>query len=63
MPPVRPAPPSVSPAVVSRTALMILAVVACGAVLYWLRNIFTPLALALFLAVLIDGLVRLIRKG
>ncbi|MDX9997947.1 MAG: AI-2E family transporter [Phenylobacterium sp.] len=62
MPPVRPAPPSVSPAVVSRTALMILAVVACGAVLYWLRNIFTPLALALFLAVLIDGLVRLIRK-
>ncbi|HEX2561497.1 AI-2E family transporter [Phenylobacterium sp.] len=46
----------------SKTALIILAVVACGAVLYWLREIFTPLALALFLAVLIDGLVRLIRK-
>lgn len=62
MPPARPAPPTVPPAVVSRTALVILAVVACGAVLFWLRNIFTPLALALFLAVLIDGLVRLIRK-
>lgn len=62
MPPARSAPPSVPPAVVSKTALVILAVVACGAVLYWLREIFTPLALALFLAVLIDGLVRLIRK-
>lgn len=62
MPSPRSAPPPVPPAVVSKTALVILAVVACGAVLYWLREIFTPLALALFLAVLIDGLVRLIRK-
>ncbi|HEY9218427.1 MAG TPA: AI-2E family transporter [Phenylobacterium sp.] len=58
----RPAPPTVPPAVISKTALVILAVVACGAVLYWLRGMFTPLALALFLAVMIDGLVRLIRK-
>lgn len=62
MPPARPAPPTVPPAVVSKTALVILAVIACGAVLFWLRNILTPLALALFLAVLIDGLVRLLRK-
>ncbi|MET0294311.1 MAG: AI-2E family transporter, partial [Phenylobacterium sp.] len=45
-----------------RTAQSILAVIGVGAVLYWLRDIFTPLALALFMAVLIDGLARLIRK-
>src|SRR5688572_18341252 len=54
--------PPVPPAVVSKTALVILAVVACGAVLYWLRGIFTPLALAIFLAIMIDGLVRLLNK-
>lgn len=47
---------------VSRTALVILAVIACGAVLYWLRGIFTPLALAVFLAIMIDGLARVMAK-
>lgn len=43
---------------VARNALVILAVIACGAVLYLLHGIFTPLALAIFLAVTIDGLSR-----
>jgi len=47
---------------ISRTALVILAVIACGAVLYMLHGIFTPLALAVFLAVMIDGFARIIRK-
>lgn len=46
----------------ARPALVILAVIACGAVLFWLHDIFTPLALAIFLAVMIDGLARVIRK-
>ena len=47
---------------VSRTALVILAVIAAGATLYWLRSILTPLALAVFLAVMIDGFARVIRS-
>lgn len=47
---------------ISRTALVILAVIACGAVLYLLHGIFTPLALAVFLAVMIDGFARIIIK-
>jgi len=46
---------------VTRTALVILAVIACGAALYLLRGILTPLALAVFLAVMIDGFARVIR--
>ena len=46
---------------VSRNALVILAVIASGATLYWLAPIFTPLALALFLAVMIDGLARVLQ--
>src|ERR1044072_3480967 len=45
---------------VSRNALVILAVVAVGAVLYLLADILTPLALALFLAVMIDGFARVL---
>ena len=46
---------------VSRNALVILAVMAGGATLYWLAPILTPLALALFLAVMIDGLARVLQ--
>ncbi|WP_374575076.1 AI-2E family transporter [Phenylobacterium sp.] len=46
---------------VSRNALVILAVIACGAVLHVLSDIFTPLALAAFLAVMIDGMARSVR--
>ncbi|MFN3521494.1 MAG: AI-2E family transporter [Phenylobacterium sp.] len=53
---------TVQPSAVSRNALVILAVIACGAVLYLLHGIFTPLALAVFLAVMIDGLARGIRR-
>jgi predicted PurR-regulated permease PerM len=45
---------------VSRNALVILAVIAAGATLYWLADILTPLALAMFLAVMIDGFARVL---
>lgn len=54
-------PASGEPSAVARTALVILAAVACGAALYWLRDILTPLALAVFLAIMIDGLVRVLK--
>lgn len=47
---------------VSRNALLILAVIAGGAALYWLSSILTPLALALFLAVMIDGFARVLQQ-
>lgn len=43
---------------VSRNALVILATIAGGAIIYWLADILTPLALALFLAVMIDAFAR-----
>lgn len=43
---------------VSRNALAILATIAGGVVLYLLADILTPLALALFLALMIDGFAR-----
>lgn len=54
-------PSSGEPSTVARTALVILAAIACGAALYWLRDILTPLALAVFLAIMIDGLVRVLK--
>lgn len=50
------------PQIVSRNALVILAVIAAGAVLYWLRGILTPLALAVFLAIMIDGFARVLYR-
>lgn len=44
----------------TRNATVVLAVVACGAALYWLRGILTPLALAVFLAVMVDGFARVL---
>jgi AI-2 transport protein TqsA len=46
---------------VSRNALVILATIAAGAVLYLLADILTPLALAIFLALMIDGFARVLQ--
>jgi len=45
---------------VARNALVLLAVIATGATLYWLAGILTPLALAVFLAIMIDGFARVL---
>jgi predicted PurR-regulated permease PerM len=42
----------------SRNAVVLIAVVVGGAAVYWLRDILTPLALAIFLLLMIDGLAR-----
>ena len=46
----------------ARNALLVIAAVAAGGALFWLRTILTPLALALFLMVIIDGLSRVLRR-
>ncbi len=46
----------------SRNALVIIAVILAGAALHWLADIITPLLLAVFLYVMIDGLARTIRS-
>ena len=45
---------------VARTATVIMAVILTGYALYWMRDILTPLALAVFLLVMVDGAARLI---
>ena len=45
-----------------RNALVVLAVVAVGAALAWMRAILTPLALAIFLLIMVDGFARAIRN-
>lgn len=47
---------------VARNAVVIVAVIAAGAALFWLRGILTPLALAIFLAVMIDGFARILAE-
>jgi predicted PurR-regulated permease PerM len=47
---------------VTRNAVVCLAVVAVGAALYWLRDILTPLAMAIFLLIMIDGVKRFIEE-
>jgi AI-2 transport protein TqsA len=47
---------------VSRVAMVLIAVIAAGAALRWLAGILTPLALAVFLAIMIDGFARVIAK-
>lgn len=54
----RPGPVSVRPEGIGRNALVVLAVIASGAALYWMRGILTPLALAMFLAIMIDSFAR-----
>lgn len=43
---------------IARNSLVILAVIASGGALYWLGDILTPLALALFLAIMVDSFAR-----
>jgi len=47
---------------ISRNALVILAVIASCAALLWLRGILTPLALAMFMAVIVDGFSRVLQR-
>jgi predicted PurR-regulated permease PerM len=46
----------------SRTSLVVLAVLATGAVLYWLADVLAPFMLALFLWLVIDGFADAIHK-
>ncbi len=43
---------------VGRNALVLIAAVATGAALFWLADILTPLAIAIFLLIMIDGIKR-----
>ena len=45
----------------ARNALVVIAVVVTGAALRWMGEIITPLLLAMFLAVMVDGFTRMIR--
>ena len=54
------APAPIRESSIARNALVILAVIASGATLYWLAPILTPLALAMFLAVMVDGFARVL---
>ena len=47
---------------VARNALVLIAAVAAGAALYWLRDILTPLAMAIFLMIMIDGVKQSIER-
>lgn len=47
---------------VARNALVVIAVIATGAALRWMGDIITPLLLAIFLAIMVDGFARLIRS-
>lgn len=47
---------------ITRNALILLAVIASAAALYWLRDIFTPLAMALFLAMMIDAFAQVLAQ-
>jgi len=46
----------------ARNALVVIAVVVAGAAFFWLSGILTPLALALFLLVMIDSFARVLVK-
>jgi AI-2 transport protein TqsA len=53
--------PAPSADTVSRNALVLLATIAAGVVLHLLADILTPLALALFLALMVDGFARVLQ--
>ena len=46
----------------ARNALVVIAVVVTGAAVYWLSAILPPLALALFLMIMIDSFARVLRR-
>ena len=54
--------PATAPENTSRSALVILATIAGGSVLYVLADILTPLALAIFVALMIDGFARILQQ-
>jgi len=51
-------PVNLSTSAVSRNAMVLVAAVAGGAALYWLADILTPLAMAIFLLIMIAGIQR-----
>jgi AI-2 transport protein TqsA len=53
-------PVTVATPVVARNALVLIAVVVTAAALVWLSDILTPLAMAIFLMIVIDGVKRTI---
>lgn len=55
-------PQQVALSALPRACLAILAVIATGAALYWLADILTPAAMALFLAIVIDGFARVLKR-
>lgn len=57
-PDAEPAPLPVRNEGIGRNAVVILAVIATAGALYWMRGILTPLALAMFLAIMIDSFGR-----
>jgi AI-2 transport protein TqsA len=56
------APTTIPTPTVDRNALVIVAVVVVGAAVYWLRDILTPLAMAIFLLIMVDGVKRFIER-
>ena len=55
-------PITVPTSTVARNALVAIAIVAVGGAVYWLRDILTPLAMAIFLLIMIDGVKRFIEE-
>ena len=47
---------------ITRRSIVVIAVIAAGAALYFLGDILTPLALALFLSIMIDGFARVLSE-
>src|SRR5580693_3879970 len=50
------------PSQTARNAQVVVAVILSGAALYWMAPILTPLALAVFLMLMIDGLARTLKR-
>jgi predicted PurR-regulated permease PerM len=55
-------PISLPTSTVGRNAVVAIAVVAVGGAMYWLADILTPLAMAIFLMIMIDGVKRFIEQ-
>ena len=47
---------------IAQNALVVIAVVITGYALFWMRGILTPLALALFLMIMVDGFARVLAQ-
>ncbi|HLZ84587.1 MAG TPA: AI-2E family transporter, partial [Caulobacteraceae bacterium] len=55
-------PPSFPSSTIARNALVIIAVILGVGALRWLSGILSPLLLAMFLAVMVDGFSRVLRR-